>query len=279
MLINDKKITSAIFLITKAYLLDDINTFINHYLNYCGFDAIYITDQESICGRLDSLISHPQVFISYCSDNDKNKCQWFQSTKYSEFINNYGKNYDFVLHIDDDEFLWINKNKYNNIKNFLYLLKQNKIPQFLFPWRMISYESKNRPQDRTIPLIKDCFFRYNDINEKSNIAFKSILNMKLINDINTKNNQTHFISNQKNYYTFNDFIENSFTIPFQKYELFDFILYHYRYKSYNEYKNNLCRKAISNTNYTVKDAKIIYDKYKYFRDINKYDTYINPFNY
>lgn len=94
-----------------------------------------------------------------------------------------------------------------------------------------------------------------------------------------KNNQAHFILNQKNYYTFNNFIENSFTIPFQKYEFFDFILYHYRYKSYNEYKNNLKYKDISNTKYTVKDAKIIYDKYNYFRDINRYDTYINPFNY
>ena len=278
MIINKKyNIKCCVFLITKSYLFDDVDFFIDHYLNYCGFDYIYILDQESVCGNLKEKFKDKEnVTIDYCSDIEKNKIKWFQSIRTTGFLNTH-KNYDYCFLVDDDEYLWINKQKYKNIKEFLVFLKHNNIKQYAIPWRMISYKSDERPYDRKQPLVKDCFYLEKESIPSKNVPFKTLINPVYVSS-NEKYNMTHYIRDIDICYSYNKHISNSFIIPEIDYYYEDLILYHYRYKSYKEFNMNLLRCDISNTTHSVKDTKLLYDGQRYFNEINDYEIYLNTFN-
>lgn len=172
---------TAVCLITKAFLLEDIEFWINHYLNYCGFDHIFLYDNESHCGSLKQLLKPTeQVTIEEFTDEYKLTKLHLQQDIYEDVYMKIRKEYDWLMCVDDDEYLWLNKDKYKNVKEFLTDMYSQGKKQICIPWQMMSYEDTNIPLKRTRPAPLECMYTYYTFfrHKTQQIHIKSIVNCK-----------------------------------------------------------------------------------------------------
>lgn len=142
---------SEIVLLTKSYKECDIKEFVNHHLNWCGFDHITIYDNDTICCDITELFKN----------NDKvNVIKVPGKVNHLELVNTHHKNskYDWQFYIDDDEYLWFDKNKIENINSFLQYLDSKQIKEFGVYWQFISYKTGEQAEDRNQCFTKECFY-------------------------------------------------------------------------------------------------------------------------
>lgn len=277
------RIKSAVVLITRSYLECDVISWVDHYLNWCGFDHIYIYDNETKCCNISELFkNNNKVTVTFVPDSERVK--YLQSNIYMGFLtSSNAKQYDYIAFFDDDEYLWFNKNKWQNINSFLLELKCKNILNFSIPDRHISYLSNSRPADRIKPMKDECFYSYSNIN--CNVAIKTITSSKITPFCSC----THFfVSNYDNEnYLYNEFSEQPIHIEknlpdYSKYcsnyiipdiSKLNLILYHYYHLSYKEIDRKLNSFSIS--------SNIIRKNTNNYRNYNKFDfytEYINPWN-
>lgn len=89
-----------------------VKEWVNYHLNL-GFDNIIICDNNDTDERISDVIKDDRVIILDYTDIEN-----IQRKAYTETFIKYKNNYDWILFIDIDEFVMIDK-KYNNIKEFL----------------------------------------------------------------------------------------------------------------------------------------------------------------
>lgn len=126
-----------------------INDFVKWYVNL-GFDTIYIYDNDELDTKPikecidETLMNHVVI---------KNirgfKREHLQHDIYTGFYAKYGKEFDWVLYCDVDEFLF----GVDNIKDFLSDSKFNNIPQIRVKWKLFGDDDLIE-RDMSIPVYK-----------------------------------------------------------------------------------------------------------------------------
>lgn len=269
---------SAICVINKSYIAEDIIMLIDHYLNYCYFDYVFLYDNCTTCIDVPSFFKkNAKVRVITVTDDEiKNK---LQQGIYTEcLITAKAEHFDYVFFVDNDELLWINKNKYLNINSFLTEIQNKSILHYSIPWRFISYNSLYRPFNRSVNFKSECLYILNY--EPPICTVKSFVSPLL----NESFEHTHLLAKTKNS-NFNYYTQFSINVnPETAQSYFDFtkcdlILYHYYMKSWLEWNIKLKSYTIDRPN--AKTYKDIYDE-TYINACNKmfesYTIKLNPFN-
>lgn len=269
---------TAVCLITKAYLLVDVEFWIDHYLNYCGFDHVFLYDNESYCGSLKELLKpDDRVTIDSFTDEYKLSKLHIQQDIYEDLYMKIRKEYDWLLCVDDDEYLWINKEKYKDIKAFLEDMYSQGKKQIAFPWQLMSYEDYCVPLDRTKPAPLECFYTYYTFfrHKKQMVGIKSIFNCKELN-IRSCNNHCWANANHNFYWEF-DKIENMYC-TYAEIDVFacNAKLMHYRRRSFKEWNLRINRNGVA------WPQEVYKDRLKEFEQTDEmpkgFTVYDDPFN-
>lgn len=96
------------------------NLYINEWAEYhlnLGFDHIYVYDNNEIDGeKISDVLSGDRITVINCRGKHQSSCET-QVKAYNECYNWYGRMYDWIMFIDIDEFLTLEK--FGNIKDFL----------------------------------------------------------------------------------------------------------------------------------------------------------------
>ena len=112
------------------------NNYVNEWIDYhlaIGFDHIFLFDNNDLNGeRLSEVIKNTNVTIieKFIGIPKSQK----ESNNYC--YNTYGSKYDWIAFIDVDEFIRIDKNKFNNIKEFLSDIKFSNCDLVRLNWRL-----------------------------------------------------------------------------------------------------------------------------------------------
>ena len=96
------------------------NLYINEWAEYhlnLGFDHIYVYDNNEIDGeKISDVLSDDRITVINYRGKHQSSCET-QVKAYNECYNGYGRKYDWIMFIDIDEFLTLEK--FGNIKDFL----------------------------------------------------------------------------------------------------------------------------------------------------------------
>ena len=96
------------------------NLYINEWTEYhlnLGFDHIYVYDNNEIDGeKISDVLSDDRITVINYRGKHQSSCET-QVKAYNECYNGYGRKYDWIMFIDIDEFLTLEK--FGNIKDFL----------------------------------------------------------------------------------------------------------------------------------------------------------------
>jgi len=96
------------------------NLYINEWAEYhlnLGFDHIYVYDNNEIDGeKISDVLSDDRITVVNYRGKHQSSCET-QVKAYNECYNGYGKMYDWIMFIDIDEFLTLEK--FGNINAFL----------------------------------------------------------------------------------------------------------------------------------------------------------------
>lgn len=241
---------SEVVIITNTNKKYDLCELINYY-NIIGFDKIVLCDSIS---KLD---------LNVFSKLYKN-VEYFKNTHYNQvelFDYFYNKSTcDWIYFADDDEFLWFDTTKYKNVNDFIEKKSAElNTNNFGIWWVKINnfnaIKSRNydNPEESQVKL-----FRYiNPIYErdswlkgiyrtKQDINFYYIHRCEPLKDYKTIDNKEYFSIQTDNY----------------KYTDNDAIIFHYFFKTYDEFKNKY--KNITYDQY----ATLIYNQ-QYIKETNK----------
>ena len=252
---------------------DYINEWIEHHLDI-GVNHIYIYDnssqtEEKIIGIIhDEYLDRVTVIPAY------NKSQ-FQMPAYKEAYEKFGKIYNYIIYIDIDEFIMLQKDK--TINEFV-----ERLPEDCECYRMnweIYGDSDIVNRDTSSSVIKD--FKKPSENKKRNTVTKSIIKGGLTNITFDSvhyaiRNKNGIRSNLKTYY--GNMVDITKTLPIDKKSLninltdYTFIkLNHYITKSICEFICQKMRRPDAAWNY---ERNIDKDFFAYNKKTNeKIDTY------
>ena len=271
-----KPISSEVILITKLYKECDIDSWVDHYLNWCGFDHIIIVDNESTCCNIEEKFKDNEkvdVVLLY----DKSKFLNVQQYYYTRYVNTNNK-YTYQFFCDDDEYLWFDKTKYKIINDYLKKLNENDIYQFGVPRTNISYKSSKTPKTRQKPMIDDCKYVSDKYNQETFVDVKPFIHRFLKNTIDhIKFVYPHFINNYLVTLPNNTTFEPNVTGPKAKINISncDIRLFHYYHRSLDEWEEKLNRTRIDSIeNLKYKDQPT--DKSINYPE-NEYTKLLNPF--
>ena len=165
------------------------NNYVNEWIAYhlsIGFDHIFLFDNNDLNGeRLSEVVKNPNVTIieKFIGIPKSQK----ESNNYC--YNTYGSKYDWIAFIDVDEFIRIDKNKFNNIKEFLSDIKFSNCDLVRLNWRLFN-DSDN------INIINNNYSinRFDKYSNQSSNEVKSII--KTGRNLNI---ECHGISKSNNY--------------------------------------------------------------------------------
>jgi len=270
----NQNVTSALCIICKFYKEVDIPMYINHYINYLGFNHIYMYVYNS---KFD-IKKYENMNVTVIDANKLNIKNPVQQNIYNDFIkSDLFQKYDFTAFFDDDELLWVSDKYNHNVNKFL---SYNNNMYYLIPWRFIggnvplhdrnnSYKDTYFYVDKSIswPLLNKVILRKDAVFDFSFHEVHSVIFKSKITPWVNKNSRldTHYTNNC------NIICTHLFEYD---YNYCDIMLYHYAFRTQLEYIEKLNSKMVCTF-----DDQIV--KNTYFADLEyktNYDLYINPFN-
>ena len=269
----------ALCLITRYQLPIDMQRYIEHYTNI-GVTDIFVYDNESKSDIKSICDKFTNVFYTFIDEDYI--CKNPQHKIYTDFYNQHKNDYDYILCLDDDEYLWLNSKKYKDLHEFCNYLDKENIEQYILPWQYISYKDNERPYKRSNSMIEDCHYTYPSYfqNNKKDTCFKSIVSTKSSAVYSYVHYFTDIDGNyklwydDKVYYT-NDIVDSHIYVDFR---IADVKLFHYLQRSLEEWEIKMTGPSCDNRAY--KNLKEKYIKtFKQPATISiGYTEYINPFN-
>lgn len=272
-IVVNERIKSNVVLITKSYIPIDIIVWVDHYLNYCGFDNVTIFDNNTTCCNIAKIFKdNPRVNVYFIPD--ENKPHNMQQLIYNAMVSENAK-YDYQFFCDDDEYLWFNKNKWPDINTFLMTIAEKNIAAFAVPMILISYEDGKHPEIRTKSMIEDCLYVKQEYYDGVGTVCKSFIHKSL-----KYSNPVWLVPH---YISVVTFFEDGHSVDFRvsrdwlqnfKYCDCDIKLFHYYYRSLSEWNEKLNRRRID-TKDLYKDNPTISNA-DYIK--NGYTIYLKPFN-
>lgn len=195
---KENKYFTELLLITNkpANIIID---WLNWHLNIIKVDHIVLINNTN---DTDSLLSE---YI----DEHKNKIQYIklpgnlnQAELYTEYVNN--SEAEWVLPIDDDEFLYISKKFNHNLNEYLnYLYNKNQNYKYSFCWHML-FNKNMAMQNGPFYFIKNNLYTILDfefMTECTNLI-KTIVNTKIKHLYINENKEKHIITLDNNYTSF-----------------------------------------------------------------------------
>ena len=275
---NNKKLRSAVILFARVEKLIDIETWIDHYLNWCKFTNVIIVDNDSFIGPLKNIIKNKRVIIEPISG------YWHHCDILIRMYTKYRTSFDYLACFDLDEYLWFNKEIYSDINDILMYMRKNNYNHFSIPWRYISYKYECIPSTRENSLLDECFYAYNHLDNQAyvqngdtettfrEVPSKPILNTKL----NCHASTTHLFF-AYDPVTYDSEIGPIYDMSTAKmtgdYNNLNIILYHYYHPSIYDMK-------IKSTNRDPCSYSNV-NNYDRLREqlAPKYTLYCNPFNH
>lgn len=255
---------SEVILFVKTDRYFDLIEWINYY-NKIGFDHIVIYDNESS-------INIRNICKSYNIEYHKITGFINQSALMKEHYNNTLA--DWIYFADLDEFLWFDQKKYKNINDAITKKSEELNTDIIgIYWIKISNyraiksraDSADTTQIKTFKYINPLFeheswlkliYKTNKQIDNFNVHYITPYNL-----IKTVSNNTDFIIKKYNY--LND----------------DFLIYHYFFRSYDEYYYKLFntvhinKNVILNKLYNIKD--FTFDEYNFLVNEQQYIKYTN----
>lgn len=151
-----------------------INEFVNHYINL-GFCKIYIYDNNQGAEEHFEDVLQDDIdkgFVEVVNFRDRHHCQF---DAYNDCFRKHGKEYDWMLFCDCDEFLVLTK--HNNIEE--YLKDKEQFQCVFINWlimtdnNLVTYEDKPLMERFTTPMPINKHIQYNF---PDNYHIKSIVN-------------------------------------------------------------------------------------------------------
>lgn len=217
---------SEVIICTNTNAKYDIIEQINYY-NIIGFDRIIIQDNGSLLNLNKLSLLYKNVI---CYKNDR------QLNQYDSYNYLYKHSIaDWVFFSDDDEFLWIDLNKYKNINDYITKkskeLNTNNIAIYWVKvnnYNGIKSRDYNNKEDSQVKL-----FKYITPTYEKDAWVKSIYKTGQNIDFS----RIHFCTPLNNTKTLNNkiFTESDLKIANYKYENDDCLIYHYFFRTYNEF--------------------------------------------
>lgn len=229
---------TEVVLLTKSYNLQDFKDWMHWHLDIIGFDCCHIFDNESsvdiksVCDSYGDKVSYE--FIKGWPN---------QYILYNRYINNESPAW-WVLPIDDDEFLYVSKKYDYNINKFLLgnkFIKENNVHKLCIGWRNLFPQTF--VEKRTKSLIENATAWSNEaceIWQSGNCPVKTLVWAGQKYDWADRDgmHKTHnpfTLDKNENSYTLNgEIIRHSKQAKPTTGEE-DLILYHYQYKSNEEW--------------------------------------------
>lgn len=231
------KLTEVV-LLTKSYNLQDFKDWLHWHLDIIKFDHIHVFDNESlidiksICDSYDHRVSYEKI-IGWPD----------QYALYNRYINNESKAW-WVLPIDDDEFLYVDKKYLHNINNFISqneFINKNNIHKLCIGWRNLFPQTFI--ESRTKPIIENAIAWSDEackIWQSGNCPVKTLVWTGQQYDWVDRDgfHKTHnpfTVGKNEQSYTLNGeiILHSKQSYPTRGTE--PLILYHYQYKSNNEW--------------------------------------------
>lgn len=144
-----------LILLTKTYNIDDYNAWLKYHskLN-C---KIHVINNDSICS-LDSSILATYEEIHGWPDQYTLYDKIFKENRYN-FAND-----DYVLTIDDDEYLWYDSTRFTSIENAIQYYMSNTSFSLLLPQILMSTHHIRKHRDKILPLY--ALYRRNDLSSQ-----------------------------------------------------------------------------------------------------------------
>ena len=266
---------TEVVLLTKSYNLQDFKDWLHWHLDIVGFNHAHIFDNESsvdiktVCEEYGDRVSYELI-----------KGWPDQYNLYNRYINNESKAW-WVLPIDDDEFLYVSDKYENNINTFLYtntFIKDNNIHKLCIGWRNLfpSYFTEKRLNNNIILNATGWSNEACSIWQDGNEPVKTIVWL---------GQKYEWADKPGLHKTHNPFTvgkdEKSFTLNGE--EILrckqqnatkgteDLIIYHYQYKSNEEWINKCKTRKSPGSKYFKKDYpdifKKLYGSYKINEDL------------
>lgn len=144
--IRPKKYYTELILITNSTNINDINVWLSWHINIVKFEHVILIENNN------------SSYLKQCTDKFNGIVDYYlipgilsQSELYTKYVNN--SNAQWVLPIDDDEYLYISDKFDNNINTYIkYLNQKVNSYKYSFNWHMMF--SKYPTYDRNEPIIK-----------------------------------------------------------------------------------------------------------------------------
>lgn len=173
--IKRRKYFTEIILITNNNHINDIIAWLTWHINIVKFDHVILIDNNN------------SNILEQCAIKFGDKVEYYhmqgnlsQSELYNKFVNNSMA--QWVLPIDDDEFLYISNKFNNNINTYLkYLVNYKKCYKYSFNWHMMFSETLLNDRDDS-PIVKSHVLTYiSQMNRNLDCfnLFKTIVNTDL----------------------------------------------------------------------------------------------------
>jgi hypothetical protein len=120
---------SEVLLLTKSEYPDELECYIEWYLDILGFSHVVVFDNESSIDVPKIVSKYPKIKVEYFSIFG-----WPNQYKlYTEYLKNTKAQWSIAL--DDDEFLYISDKYNNNIESYITNLDQKyKCNKYYIPW-------------------------------------------------------------------------------------------------------------------------------------------------
>lgn len=170
-----------------------LDEFIDHYLNIIKIDHIFIYDHNNIDGEHIKDYGNNVTVVNF--RGYKKPCQYIA---YKDCYEKYNTDYDYIMFIDADEFLYIPETG-NDIHKFLELDKFKDIDCILINWQTIGDAGKIYYEDKPL---KERFKNGEIYNISLNALAKPIVKKELKN---IYWEQAHYpVSNEGMIYSYTD---------------------------------------------------------------------------
>lgn len=227
-----KKFFTEVVVLTKSYNIFDFKDWLDYHLNELKFDHCHVFDNESFVD-VEKLCSSFQEKITY-----EKIIGWpNQYALYNRYLNNETRA-EWVLTIDDDEFLWMKNFKHVNDMIYHYQQKWPDMVKLSVRWKSMFPNNPN--EERKTSLMDFCkndnekladLFPGGNKPVKTFVKTDSKIEFSIL-----KQNQTHnpIVDGKPSYMCNGEkFFGNWFYGPYTDNEL---RLLHYQYKSKKEWE-------------------------------------------
>ncbi len=272
---------SEIVLLTKSDYTDELECWINWYLNILQFNHIVIYDN-------DSSISIPSIITKFPEDKIEYHPIQGWPNQYQLYTNHVRQSKaNWIMALDDDEYLYIGEKFNHNIRNLIdYLYTTYRKNKYYFLWvNMFSPEYHRTRAGLYINTHTSYSYsacrRIHSSWPWGNDMGKSLINNQFDYEYSFNKDLGHIprcLNGDNTTLLYDGTVVNSVCVNTQDKIQEDCFIAHYQYKSDSDWELKCSRPVASSQSYNLKSKKHIYRKLYEYKDMFKSCTLLKDLN-